>query len=61
VSASGVATLTKTNLPVGSDSLTAFYNGDALNGKSTLAAVTQVVNQATIAMSLTSAPNPASR
>jgi Bacterial Ig-like domain (group 3) len=61
VNASGVATLTKTNLPVGSDSLTAFYNGDALNGKSTSAALTQVVNQATTTMSLTSAPNPASR
>ncbi len=58
VNASGVATLTETNLPVGSDSLTATYNGDALNGKSTSAAVTQVVNQATITMSLTSAPNP---
>ena len=58
LNASGVATLTETNLPVGSDSLTASYNGDALNGKSTSAAVTQVVNQATITMSLTSAPNP---
>jgi hypothetical protein len=58
VNASGVATLTVTNLPLGSDTLTAFYNGDALNGNSTSAAVTQVVNQATIAMSLTSAPNP---
>jgi hypothetical protein len=58
VNASGVATLTVTNLPLGSDSLTAFYNGDALNGNSTSAAVTQVVNQAKIAMSLTSAPNP---
>jgi hypothetical protein len=38
--------------------LTATYNGDALNGTSTSAAVTQVVNQATIMMSLTSAPNP---
>jgi len=58
VNASGVATLTKTNLLVGSNSLTATYNGDALNGKSTSAAVTQVVNPATITMSLTSAPNP---
>jgi hypothetical protein len=58
LNASGVATLTETNLPVGSDSLTATYNGDALNGTSTSAAVTQVVNQATITMSLTSAPNP---
>jgi Bacterial Ig-like domain (group 3) len=58
VNASGVATLTKTNLPVGSDSLTAAYGGDAQNGASTSAAVTQVVNQAAITMSLTSAPNP---
>ena len=58
VNASGVATLTETNLPVGSDSLTATYNGDALNGTSTSAAVTQVVIQATVTMSLTSTPNP---
>jgi serine/threonine protein kinase len=58
LNASGVATLKETNLPVGSDSLTATYNGDALNGTSTSTAVTQVVIQATITMSLTSAPNP---
>jgi phenylpyruvate tautomerase PptA (4-oxalocrotonate tautomerase family) len=58
VNASGVATLTVTNLPVGSDSLAAFYNGDALNAKSTSAEVTQVVSQAAITMALTSTPNP---
>ena len=56
---SGVATLTKTNLPVGSNSLTATYEGDALNGKSTSSVLTQVVNQAQVSMSLVAAPNPA--
>lgn len=59
VNASGVATLALTNLPVGSDSLTASYGGDAQNGASTSAAVTQMVNQATTSMTLTSTPNPA--
>jgi hypothetical protein len=54
----GLGTLTKTNLPVGSDLLTATYNGDALNGKSTSTGLTDVVNQAAISMSLTSTPNP---
>jgi hypothetical protein len=61
MNASGVAPLTETNLPVGSDSLTASYNGDAVNRKSTSAAVTPVVNQATITVSLPSAPNPSPR
>ena len=56
--ANGIATLTKTSLPVGSDSLTASYSGDAQNGASTSPAVIQVVNQAVITMLLTSAPNP---
>ena len=55
---SGVAMLTKTTLPDGADSLTASYNSDALNGKSTSTTVTDVVNQAAISMSLTSTPNP---
>jgi hypothetical protein len=58
VNASGVATLGKTTLPVGSDSLTAAYLGRKPNLGSTSAAVTQVVNQATTTMSLTSTPNP---
>ena len=58
LNASGIATLTKANLPIGSDVLTASYNGDGVNGVSTSTALTQVVNQATIAMSLTSTPNP---
>ena len=58
LNASGIATLTKANLPIGSDALTATYNGDGVNGVSTSTALTQVVNQATIAMSLTSTPNP---
>ncbi len=41
------ATLTTTAIPVGSNSLTAVYNGDALTGTSTSAVVTQVVGTAT--------------
>ena len=52
------ASLTTTKLPVGSDTLTATYNGDVSNGKSTSAAVAESVNKATITMKLTSLPNP---
>jgi len=55
---SGVATLTTAKLPVGANTLTAPYNGDAFNGKSVSAAITQTVNQASVTMSLTSTPNP---
>ena len=54
----GTATLTKTNLPAGTDLLTASYGGDALNAKSTSTAVSQTVNQAQIMMTLSSSPNP---
>jgi hypothetical protein len=57
---SGRATLTTTRLPVGSNSLTARYRGDSLNGKSTSAPITQIVNQAAVRVKLTSAPNPSS-
>jgi Big-like domain-containing protein len=58
LNASGVATFTASMLPVGSDSLTASYSGDAANSRSTSQAVTQVVNPATITITLTSSPNP---
>jgi hypothetical protein len=40
----GIATLSTTKLPVGSDSLTASYNGDAFNGKGTSSPLTETVN-----------------
>jgi hypothetical protein len=58
LNASGVATLTTAKIPVGADTLTSTYNGDALNGKSVSAAITQAVSQASIRMVLTSTPNP---
>jgi len=42
----GVATLSTSTLPIGSDSITATYNGDA-NDNSATATLTQVVNKAT--------------
>lgn len=56
--ASGVATLTRTNLPLGSLSITASYNGDPETAKSTSLPLTQAVNQAQTTMTLASAPNP---
>ena len=55
---SGVATLTKANLPAGALSITAIYNGDSETAKSTSAPLTQTVNQATTAIALTSSQNP---
>jgi hypothetical protein len=55
---SGVASLTTAKIPVGVNTLTATYNGDAFNGKSVSAAITQTVSQASISMVLTSTPNP---
>lgn len=40
----GTATLTTTTLPVGTDPLTATYQGDSQNGQSTSAVVKQIVN-----------------
>jgi hypothetical protein len=54
----GVATLTKPKLGVGTHSITATYDGDALNGESVSPAITQNVSQASISMVLTSTPNP---
>jgi hypothetical protein len=58
VDATGTATLSTTKLPVGLDSLTASYNGDSLNSKSTSSVSARTVNPAQLAMTLTSSPNP---
>jgi sugar lactone lactonase YvrE len=55
---SGQAQLSTTALPVGTDSLTATYSGDANTAGSTSAAVSQTVNQASTTTSLTSSLNP---
>ncbi len=58
LNAGGVATLTTAKIPVGANTLTATYLGDAFNGKSVSAAITQTVSQASVSMVLTSTPNP---
>lgn len=61
VDATGVATLSKADLPLGSNSITATYNEgllDALNAKSTSPAIVQTVKQAQITMTLKSWENP---
>jgi hypothetical protein len=54
----GTAALATTKLPVGVDAIVATYNGDAQDGKITSAPFTQMVNQATISLTLTSSLNP---
>jgi hypothetical protein len=58
VNATGIATQTKTTLPLGSSSITATYNGDTINAKSTSSAVVQTVSQAQITMTIKSWSNP---
>jgi uncharacterized repeat protein (TIGR03803 family) len=58
VLASVSATLTRTNLPVGANSLTATYDGDTYNAGSTSAVVVQNVTPARLSMKLSSTPNP---
>jgi Bacterial Ig-like domain (group 3)/FG-GAP-like repeat/FG-GAP repeat len=58
LNASGVATLTKSNLNADSYPLTATYVGDPNNAGSTSAPLAQVVTQTTSAATLTSSPNP---
>jgi hypothetical protein len=53
------AFLTTTALPVGSDSLTAVYSGDASNNGSSSAVLTEVVNPAQTMVMLSSSSNPA--
>ena len=54
----GFALLTKKNLPAGTLSIAATYNGDTLNNKSTSPTLSQVVSQATTTTTVTSSPNP---
>jgi hypothetical protein len=58
LNASGVAALTKTNLPAGSLSITATYNGDSETAKSTSASLPQTVNQASSTTTVKSSLNP---
>jgi hypothetical protein len=53
------AFLTTTALPVGSDSLTAVYSGDANNNGSSSAVLTEVVNLSQTMVMLSSSSNPA--
>ena len=53
-----MATLATSALALGSHSVTAVYGGDASNVTSTSSAITQVVNQAASATTLTASPNP---
>ncbi len=56
---SGVATVTLTDLPVGTDSITAVYGGNSGYATSTSSPVVQTVVSATTKTALTSAINPA--
>jgi len=56
----GSATTTTTALPVGTDSITATYAGDASFANSKSAALSQVVNKAKSNTALTAKPNPSS-
>ena len=58
LNASGVATLTRSNLNADSYPLTAVYVGDAANQSSTSPVFNQVVLQTTSSATLTSSPNP---
>jgi len=58
LNASGVATLTKSNLNADLYPLTAVYSGDVNNLRSTSAIVNQVVKETTSAAKITSTPNP---
>jgi hypothetical protein len=58
LNSSGVATLIAAKIPVGVNTLTSTYNGDAFHGKSVSAEITQTVRRASIRMVLTSTPNP---
>ncbi len=61
LNASGVATLTRSNLNADSYPLTAVYVGDANNGPSVSAILNQVITQATSTATLTSSPNPSTQ
>ena len=57
----GMASKTKINLPAGSLSITAKYNGDSNSGKSTSAPLIQVVHQASTTTSVSSSLNPSNQ
>jgi sugar lactone lactonase YvrE len=60
VNSSGVATFTLTTLPVGADSLTAVYSGNAIFAASTSSVYTETTNALTITTTaLAALPNPA--
>jgi len=61
LNASGVGTLTKSNLNADAFPLTAVYSGDAANLGSTSAVLNQVVKQTSSAATLTSSPNPSTQ
>jgi hypothetical protein len=61
LNASGVASLTKSNLNVYTYPLTAVYSGDANSAGSTSAVVNQVVKEATSTAALSSSSNPSSQ
>ncbi len=54
----GTATLATSALPIGSDAITAFYNGDANDPAGTSPVFNQVVNQDASAVSVISSVNP---
>jgi autotransporter-associated beta strand protein len=58
LNASGVATLTTTQLTAGTDTITATYSGDTTYGTSTSGSVAVVVSQASSTAALTASPSP---
>jgi len=58
VGASGVAQLTTTTLPAGTNSLTAAYSGDSYWASSTSSTLQQTVNKVSTTTNLTGSPNP---
>jgi hypothetical protein len=58
LNASGIATLTKANIPAGADSISAVYKGDAETATSTSAVLVQTVNPAVTSTTIASSPNP---
>ncbi len=61
LNASGVATLTRSNLSADTYPLFAVYVGDANNGASASPILNQVITQATSTATLTSSPNPSTQ
>jgi sugar lactone lactonase YvrE len=59
VNSSGVATYSTASLPVGADSLTAVYSGNAGFATSTSSVYTETVNSLTTTTTLIATPNPA--